>query len=588
MAAVLLAASSSPNATEAIDPALVTLEWGVKIPLRDGVNLNATVYLPAGQKAPTPCVLTLTPYVAQSYHERAMYVAAHGLPFLTVDVRGRGNSEGVFRPNIQEAQDGYDAVEWLAKQPYCNGKIGMWGGSYAGYDQWATAKERPPHLATIVPVASPYVGVDFPMVSNIFSPYAVQWLNLVAGRASQANIFADSRFWTAAYRRWFESGRPFREFDRMVGMPSSTFQEWISHPELDAYWDAYNPTSADYAALTIPILTITGMYDGDQAGALAHYRNYMAAASPAGRARHFLVIGPWDHAGTRVPTESVAGIKFGPNALVDIARLHSDWYAWTMEDGTRPVFLKRSVAYYVTGADQWRYADTLDAVTGETRPFYLQSTGGAADDVLASGSMVAGASASGAPDRYVNDPRDTSIALAQEASQDPGSILDQTNAYSLRGHALFYHTAPFEKDTEVSGFFRFAAWIAIDQPDTDFQVTISDILPDGSSIPLTTALMRARYRESLRAQHLITLRAPQLYEFRTFTFASRMVSKGSRLRLVFAPVLSINLEKNYNSGGVVADESIKDARTVTVQLFHDKAHPTVLYVPIAAQSSSLQ
>jgi putative CocE/NonD family hydrolase len=100
-----------------------------------------------------------------------MYFAAHGFPFLTVDVRGRGNSEGSFRPLIQEAKDGYDVVEWLAKQPYCNGKISMWGGSYAGYDQWATAQEFPPHLATIVPVSSVGPGVDFAVRNNTFPPY---------------------------------------------------------------------------------------------------------------------------------------------------------------------------------------------------------------------------------------------------------------------------------------------------------------------------------------------------------------------------------------------------------------------------------
>jgi uncharacterized protein len=109
------------------------VQWGVKIPLRDGVRLNATLYKPARLKEPRPCLFTLTPYVSDNNHDRGMYFAAHGYPFLTVDVRGRGNSEGSFRPLIQEAKDGYEVVEWLAKRPYCNGKISMSGGSYAGY-----------------------------------------------------------------------------------------------------------------------------------------------------------------------------------------------------------------------------------------------------------------------------------------------------------------------------------------------------------------------------------------------------------------------------------------------------------------------
>jgi predicted acyl esterase len=118
-------------ATALADTAKVEWQWGVKIPLRDGVRLNATLYKPAGLKEPRPCLFTLTPYVGDRNHDRGMYFAAHGYPFLIVDVRGRGNSEGSFRPLIQEAKDGYDVVEWLAKQPYCNGKISMSGGLYA-------------------------------------------------------------------------------------------------------------------------------------------------------------------------------------------------------------------------------------------------------------------------------------------------------------------------------------------------------------------------------------------------------------------------------------------------------------------------
>ena len=120
----------------------VDLLWGVKIPMRDGVHLNATVFKPKATPAPLPVVFTLTPYIADSYEDRASYFARHGYVFALVDVRGRGNSEGNFEPFANEARDGYDIVEWLARQPWSNGKVAMWGGSYAGFDQWATLKER--------------------------------------------------------------------------------------------------------------------------------------------------------------------------------------------------------------------------------------------------------------------------------------------------------------------------------------------------------------------------------------------------------------------------------------------------------------
>jgi putative CocE/NonD family hydrolase len=568
-----LAAGQESPATSAN----VELHWGVKIPLRDGVHLNATVYTPKNQPSPAPCLFTLTPYIGQTYHDRGVYFAAHGYPFLTVDVRGRGNSEGTFRPNIQEARDGYDVVEWLAKQPYCNGKVAMWGGSYAGYDQWATAKEFPPHLATIVPAAAPYIGIDFPFTGNVFQPYDEQWLFFVSGHASQDKIFGDGDFWAARYREWFESGRPLKDFDAIVGNPSATFQEWLAHPYPDAYWDAYNPTAEQYAKLTIPILTITGSHDGDQPGAIKHYREYMKNASPEARDRHYLIIGPWDHAGTRTPNAHFGGLNLGPASLVDLPKLHLEWYAWTMQAGSKPEFLTKHVAYYVISADKWCYADTLDAVTGEMRPLELESNG-EANDVLASGSLVAG-NANGKPDHYVYDPRDVSTA-ALEASVDSSSLVDQTMVYALRGKQLVYHSAPFDKDTEVSGFFKLSAWIAIDQPDTDFAVNIYEVRPDGSSTLLTGDVLRARYRESLREPKLIRTKAPLRYDFEHFTFVSQEIKKGSRLRLVIAPINSIFSEKNYNSDGEVAAESMKDARTVTVTLYHDHDHQSILYIPI--------
>lgn len=561
------------------DSAKVQFNWGVEIPLRDGTHLSATVYTPRDQKVPAPCIFTLTPYIAQSYHERGVYFAAHGYPFLTVDVRGRGNSSGQFRPLIQEAKDGYDVVEWLARQPYCNGKVSMWGGSYAGYDQWATAKEFPPHLATIVPVASVYPSVDFPMLGNVFGPYDMQWLTFTSGHTGQDAIFGDKTFWAAKFRRWFESGQVFESLDTMLGNPSPSFQEWIAHPHPDAYWDAYSPTADQYAKLSIPILTITGSHDGDQPGALTYYREYMKIASPEGRARHYLIIGPWDHAGTRTPSARFGGLTFGKASLVDLPKLHLEWYAWTMQGGPKPEFLRKPVAYYVMYADTWRYADTLESITSHTLALHLDSKTNA-NDVLSSGDLTPDVP-HGQPDHYVYDPHDVSTA-ALESTTDPESLVDQRMIYALRGKQLVYHGAPFEEDTEVSGFFRLSAWIAIDQPDTDFNVSIYEIREDGSSIPLTSDTIRARYRESARQPKFIRTKSPLLYDFEHFTFVSQQVKKGSRLRVILGPINSMYSEKNYNSAGVVASESMADARPVTVMLYHDATHSSTLYVPMAA------
>ena len=559
----------------------VQIRWGVRFPLRDGVELSAILYLPVDPDGPAPAIFTMTPYIAQSHHQQGVYYAARGYPFLSVDVRGRGNSEGRFHPR-NEAEDGYDIVEWLAQQPYCNGKVAGWGLSYMGYCQWAAARERPPHLATIVPAAAPFRGVDSPLRNNVFTPYTMQWLMVVAGRTSQERMFVDRTFWNQKFRQWFEAGLPFRQLDTFLGNSSSLFQEWISHPHRDAYWDSYNPTAEQYAKLALPILTITGIYDADQLGALAHYREHMRSASAAARAEHYLVIGPWDHSGTCAPKAEFGGIKVGPAGLLDLAELHAQWYAWRMRGAAKPAFLRKKVAYYVMGAETWRYADTLEAVTARFDPLRLQVAHNPTD-VFHSGVMTRELPSGNSPHSYIYDPRDLSLAQL-ESTVDSESLIDQRMVLAGRGRQLVYHSALFTESVEIAGFFRLLLWLSIDQPDTDVRACVYEVAPDGSAIILTADWIRARYRESFREEKLIDTHAPLNYRLEHFQFVSRRLDAGSRLRLVIGPLNSIHWQKNYNSGGVVADETVHDARTVTVKLFSDAEHPSTLYVPLGVEA----
>ena len=560
----------------------VDIRCNVSIPTRDGTLLSASIYSQRGRQTPAPCILSLTPYTADTYHDFATYFAANGYPFAIVDARGRGNSGGSFRPLLQEAIDGPDAVEWLAAQPFCNGKVGMWGGSYGGYVQWATAKSGPPHLATIVPAASPYPGLDFPMRRNIFPSFLIRWLTFTAGYASQMRLFADDNFWSAHYRDWYASGRPFCELDEMLcGSRSSIFKEWLSHPQLDAYWDAYNPTADEYARLKIPTLTITGIYDDDQTGALEHYRHCIHNAPPGMQERHFLIIGPWDHAGTRIPQEELGGVTFGPDSLVDLKRLHFEWYRWTLEGGAKPGFLRNQVAVYLTGAERWAFASTIEKLTATVIPLFLDSSQNAAGSK--SHGRLSTTPGRGQPDAYCFDPRKLGDAELRGEARANSSLVDQTLLFALNERQLVYHSAPFDHDSEITGFFQLSAWIAIDCPDTDLYVSVHEVTAQGTSILLATDALRARYRLGDRVPLLIDTLEPQLYEFDRFTFTSREVKRGSSLRLVVAPMgrlMEVTFsERNYNSGGTVARESAHSARPVNVRLYHDDARQSVLHVP---------
>jgi uncharacterized protein len=556
----------------------IQMQWRVRIPLRDGACLAATAYLPLHPPQPSPAIFVLTPYTRQVHHDQGIYFAAHGYPFLSVDVRGRGDSDGTFHP-IHDAQDGHDIVEWLARQPYCNGKVAMWGGSYMGYCQWATAKEFPPHLSTIVPVAAPFRGIDSPLRNNLFVPYTIRWLTYLSGRAAQDRIFADTAFWNAQFRRWFESGVPFEALDDFLGNPSPIFREWIAHPQQDEYWDRYNPSTQQYSKLDLPILTVTGSYDGNQAGALGHYREHMRNAGPEARARHYLVIGPWDHAGTRIPKSEFGGLKVGSASLMDLPALHLQWYAWTMHGGPKPAFLRKNVAYYVTGADEWRYADSLESVTAEMEPLYLHSAINPTD-VFHSGTLRAEPPAETGSGRYVHDPLDVSLAQFECGLSQENWIVEQRMIHAAHGRQLIYHGAPLTDDIEISGFFRLTVWLSIDRPDTDLRAAVYEIASDGSSVLLATNTLRARYRENLREQKLIRTAEPQRYDFERFNFVSRRIARTHRLRLTVGPIHSIHHQKNYQGGGIVSQESSRDARTITVDLIHGPQCPSALYVPL--------
>lgn len=560
------------------------LVWGVKIPLRDGVQLNATMYRPEGT-TPVPAIFTLTPYIADSYHERACYFAGHGYAFLLVDCRGRGNSQGEFDAFTHEASDGHDVVEWLAGQPWCSGNVAMWGGSYSGFNQWMTLREAPPHLRTIVPAAAAHQGIDFPFLRNIFYSYIIRWLTLVSGRTANTTLFGDQDFWIGKYHELFIDHIPFRELDRLVGNPSAQFQTWISHPQPDPHWDRLALTAEDYRNIELPILTITGHYDGDQPGAFEYYKQHMRHGLQQAVEDHYLVIGPWDHAGTRTPNNQVGGLRFGDNSLLDINNLHREWYDWTMKGGEKPEFLKDRIAYYLMGADEWKFARSLDSLSQTRKRLYLDSVNGHASSVFQSGSLVEQRPGESLPDQYVYDPLDLRYA-ALEGERIKNYLTDQRYALNLFGAGLVYHSEPFEEAVELTGFIQLVAWFELDVPDTDFWVRVSEIKPDGSHILLTEDLLRARYRASLREQSLAVPGAISRYRFDGFSFTSRLITKGSRLRLVIRAPNSIHLQKNYNSGGTVAEESAEDALTAHVRLHHDEQHPSYLELPLVENTAT--
>jgi uncharacterized protein len=588
--AMLQAQNPLPSARPSPSQADYEFRWGVKIPMRDKVELNATLYLPKtpdGSLSKTPVIFTLTPYISDSYHARGAYFASHGYAFALVDVRGRGNSGGEFEPFVNDPRDGHDLVEWFAEQPFCDGKVAMWGGSYAGFDQWAAAKELPPHLATIVPAAAAHPGLDYPFTNNVGLTYDMQWYTFTSGRTGQQNLFGDQKFWQTKFLDAYKKHVAFKSLDSFVGNPSVNFQRVVKHPTVDAYYDAMVPTREQFQKITIPVLTITAQYDGDELGALSYYRDHLANTTPEARAKHFLVIGPWDHAGTRTPTDEVAGIKFGPGAVVDLNDLHRQWYDWTMKSGPRPEFLKNQVAYYLLAAgnsganSEWKYADNFETLVANPKIFYLDSKNGDANGVFRSGSLIEKQPSEGL-NTFIYDPLDTTRGERVDGIEpkEKTAGIDQTYPLSIAKDGLVYHTEALPGETSFIGCPAVTLWVSIDTPDVDLSAHLYEIQPDGTSIVLWSDTRRLRYRDSLREAKLVKPGEIVRCDFNPGLFVARHLMKGSRLRLVVSSPNSIHFQKNYCSGGIVAEETAKDARTCDVQVYHDATHPSTIQLPL--------
>ncbi len=532
--------------------------WGVKIPMRDGVKLHGNLYRPRNTREKLPVILFLTPYVADAQHERASAFAKNGYCVIVVDVRGRGNSGGNFVPFVNDGRDGYDIVEWAAVQPWSNGKVGMHGGSYLGGVQWLTLRERPPHLVTIIPMVNAKNVPGF-ATKNIPLTNSLSWLAYVSGKTRNENLWNDQQYWRSCTRKLRDNHLPFNTLDSVCGFPSPIFQKWLSHPTKDQYFDSHWPTSEDYKGMDLPILEMAVYFDpNDQ----FHYREHTKRASPEAAARHYLVFGPWTHFLLETSKSSQVGPwKFGEASVVDLIKLQTEWYDWTMKDGPKPAFLKKNVAYYAIGPEEWLYADSLDSIPTATRKFYLGSKGEQLS-VKQPGSLTEVPMPDSSPDSYKYDPLE----------------LD----YDDLGHEVLYDTGPFAEDTDIVGQIKVVAWMSIDVPDTDFVVYISERDFAGKRVgPGYEDVIRARYRESLRKETLVRPGEINRYEFNNLKWRYRRISKGNHLRVVILSDLGSGYQKNYNSGGVVAKETAKDARTATVKVYHDSKYPSFLEIPIA-------
>jgi len=551
------------------------------IPMRDGVQLAATIWRPSDQSRPLPVVLVMTPYISDETQARAVKFATHGYVYVSVDVRGRGSSQGKFTPLYGNGPDGADLIAWLAKQPWCDGRVVTRGGSYRGMDQWQILSEHPAHLAAAVPTAAVYPGWDFPQPKGIFVSYMAQWLAYTSGHTGQDDLFGDGKYWQTRFVDAYESNQPFYTLADLAGTNRDAFLQWLDHPADDAYWAAYNPKPADYAAINIPVLTITGYFDGDQPGALRYYREFMANASANAKQHFYLLMGPWDHPGTRHPQEKLGGLTFDKKSVLDIDQFHIDFFDWVLKGGKRPDILKDRVNYFVMGADEWRHADSLQDLSDHSLRLYLSSPDSDAHDVFHAGSLTTLQPGAQPADHFKDDP--LALTSADELLKDSGDDYLMQSPEAYKANRLLYVSDPIPAPITVAGVMDLLANVSLDAPDGDIWAGVDAILPDGRTLVLGQDMLRARFRHGMAKAEPAVPGAIEPWRFDGFYFTVRELPKGTRLRVVLAPLNIPDLQKNYNSGGRIGYETAKDARAATFSVHLDPQHPSYLELPLAPE-----
>lgn len=564
-AALLAPVFSTPAAAQ------VRAEYGVMIPLRDGVRLASDVWRPE-TPGRHPVLLARTPYMRTGLHlvQWARYFAARGYAVVVQDTRGRGDSDGTFEFFAGDGRDGYDVIEWLAKQPWSNGRVGTFGLSYLGTVQWLAAKERPPHLACMAPTAPggrwfdeiPYLGGAFAL------EWALNWTNGVMGRIGQNDNLEGTDFARV------HAHRPILTADSVQGRVNPVYRSWLTHPTAGPFWARMEFTPRDFAAIDIPTLTTTGWYDADQPGSLFYWRGLMAHAKD--RSKHFLMVGPWEHVETfQGATTKVGENVFSPESVVDNKAIHAAFFDWCLKQ-TAPSFAVPKAQVYVTGANAWRTYEQYPPAASTPTKLYLTS-GGKANTRNGDGRLVSGAPQDSPPDRFTYDPKNPVPGSMAKVAIDRSKLQD-------RDDVLVYTTDVLTEPMEIIGKVTVELQASTDARDTDFTAILSDVGPDGRAIQLgpRIAIRRGRYRNGYAKEELLTPGKVETFPIELFDIAHQFKA-GHRVRLEISSSAAPYYNPNQNTGNPVATDTVWKVARQTIH--HDRARASSITLPLMPKAT---
>lgn len=560
----------------------IQVENRVAVPMRDGVTLYADIYRPV-QAGRYPVLVSRTPYSTERYpigYQAAVYYAQRGYAYVFQDVRGRHESEGKWEPFRNDIEDGYDTIEWAARQSWSNGKVGMQGGSYLGLVQWLAAIARPPSLVTI-----------FPHVAST-SPYH-DWITLNGAWRLSFNfgwgaVRQESRIMQNVAPHNLEGldainylnvlwHLPLNDMQQKVGRNAQFYQDWLAHPDYDDYWKKLS-AEEHFRDIGIPAHTMGGWFDIFLQGTL---RGYSALThqtkTPVVRQRSRMVIGPWGHG----PSQQTGDLDFGPAAMV-VSRggpLELRWFDYWLKGIRNGLNEDPPITIFVMGKNEWRYENQWPLARTQYRKMYFASQGHANSwrgDGQLSWNPPPQTSAT---DSYISDPKNPVPSLGGNnccGTPTPTGPRDQ-RPIEDRHDVLIYTSEILDREVEVTGPVKVILYASSDSPDTDFVAKLVDVYPDGRSFNVAEGVLRARYRDGL--EHSRPLEPGTVYKLEIDLVAtSNAFLKGHRIRMHITGSHFPQFDRNPNTGEPFARG--RAMRVATQIVHHSGDYPSHVLLPV--------
>jgi len=564
----------------------VKVERGVSVKMRDGVLLRGDIFRP-DVEGKFPVLLERTPYRRSTWGygvDFAQRAASRGYVVFLQDVRGRYTSEGEWYPFLHESEDGYDTIEWIAAQPYSDGRVGMFGGSYVGATQMLAAIAHPPHLAGICPVvtASDYHD-GWVYQGGAFE----QWFDesWTSGLAQESLEHQVARLPNGpeevkvlpltAYPVF--SRNPIDQINASTSALAPYFLDWLAHPSYGDYWSRWS-IEEHYTEIRVPALHVAAWYDLFLGGSLRNYIGLKTrAATEEARKGQRLLIAIGGHAGGG---RKIGEVDFGPEAEKfneNEVTLH--WYDFLFKGVQNEFATGKPVKLFVMGMNQWRDEDDWPLARAKSTKYFLHS-GGRANTAQGNGSLSIVTPATEPSDKFDYDPANPVPTIGGPLCCDSDHLApgprDQRSV-EARDDVLVYSTSPLAHDLEVTGPVRLEFFAASSAVDTDFTAKLVDVAQDGTAINLTEGILRTRYRDSQTRPAL--LNPGQAYPLSIDLWSTSYVFRsGHRLRLEISSSNFPRFDRNLNTRELAANDS--KFVTATNTILHDKSHPSALILEV--------